>query len=149
MADWSNSRRHDATDVHHASQDVGGFCTYSADPAMSHAWNKVMSFLANLGYHVSCRRQCASGAPNRASAVRHAALGGRSYIRRGWGTSGSEEARVLALSYLVGHWNKLRKRWYVPESDGREGGGLRQGDEPYIQPNKPFTHLSLVGEGRS
>ena len=30
-----------------------------------------------------------------------------------------KKLEFLALSDLVGHWQKLRKRWHAPESDGR------------------------------
>jgi len=115
MADWSNSRSHDATNIHHVSQDVGRFCTYFADPATSRAWNRVMSPSLISDITSVSGGSAPRGARQRPSAVRHAAFGGRSYIR--WEVGVHQDLRkleFLALSDLVGRRNRLRKRCMSP-----------------------------------
>ena len=108
-----------------------------------------MSPVANLGYHVSLRRKCASGAPNRASAVRHTAFWEVGLSSDGSGVHQDlEKLGFLALSDLVGRWNKLRKRWCALVSDAREGGRLRQTGDPAYNPDKQTTpSVYLWAEG--
>ena len=86
MAGWSNSRRHDATDAHHASQDVWGIL-YVLRRSGNIAWVEIRLCPSSPISDITSAsgKSAPRGAPIRTSAVRHAALGGRSYIRRGGG----------------------------------------------------------------
>jgi len=144
MADWSNSRRHDATDVHHASQDMGGFVRTPqirqrrvrgirlCPPSPISDITSVSGESAPWGHRIE---QAPYGMPLWEVGLTSDGRGAHQDLRK---------PKFLALSDLVGHRDELRKRWYVPESDGREGGSLRQRDDPAYNLGKRAS----VGEER-
>ena len=124
MAGWSDSGT--AWCYRHPSQRVAtlrGPCTYFTDPATSQAWNKVLSSLADPGYHVNFRRKCAPGGTERAGAVRHAAFG----VLHQMDVETHQDLKkpeVLALSPQLG--------WLLEQVTKTVGYGIRLPRERYI-----------------